>query len=264
MGIGEERAEPIGSRAGPLLTDDPEGERRGRAEPDISRPRRGDDSFGHIGAGGVGTGGGKVRREHGDRLDGRTGHFGLGRVLGPLEERREGLGNRELTQGAAEIDAKHLRLLAGPPALGLIREDPAELHGKGGIGLQGPAPRAAEVVGEVEGRLPASFVVAAERADVGLRVLAEVSEPVEGEPDADNDRDDQPRHEEKLDEKPRARWFDRREELIRRHRPAGMRVVGGGCHGADRRGERGEERTLYSIPAAAPRPDGGVFPAARF
>ena len=165
----------------------------------------------------------------------------LGGVRGPLEERGEGLGNRELAQRAAEVDAKHLRLLARPAALRFVGEDSAEFAREGGIGLEHRSSWAAKIVGEVEGRLPASFVVAAERADVGLRVLAEMGEPVEGEPDADDDRDDQPRHEEQLHEKPRARGFDRREEVVRRHWPAGFRIVGGGCHEADRKGERGEE-----------------------
>ena len=241
VGIGEEGVEPVVGRAGLLLPDDAEREGRRRAQPGIFGPRGGHDGFGDVDGGRRAAGGGEIGREDGDRLDGGPGHLGLGGVSGPLDEGGKGFGNGELPQSTAEVDAEHLRLLASPAALRFIGENPAEFAGEGGIGLERRPSWAAEVVGEIEGRLPAPFVVAAERADVGLRVLAEVGEPVEGEPDADDDRDDQPRHEEQLHEKPRARWLDRREELVRRHRPAGFGIVGGRCHGSDRRGERGGE-----------------------
>jgi hypothetical protein len=75
----------------------------------------------------------------------------LGGVLGPLEERGEGLGNRELTESPAEVDAEHLRLLAGPAALRFVGEDSAELASEGGIGLEHRPTWAAEIVGEVRG-----------------------------------------------------------------------------------------------------------------
>ena len=117
-----------------------------------------------------------------------------------------------------------IRFVAAPDgtaALHLVGEDRRQFAGEGLVGLELRAARSAEIVGEVERGLPAALGVAPQRPHRGLGVVAELGQPVEGEPDADDDADDDRRHQKQLHQKARAGRLDGRQGIVGRDRAAG-------------------------------------------
>ena len=119
-------------------------------------------------------------------------------------------------------------------AADLVAEDAREFRRERCVLLERRAAGAAEIVGEVEGRLPAALGRPPQRPQVARRVVAQLREPVEGDPHRHDDADDDRRHEEQLHEEARRGGLDGRQRVVLRHRAAG-----GFGHGLGRRGSGG-------------------------